>query len=182
MVKIIAKAEAEGKPLDAWDAVDRLTDHMFSEEGIESGLQGFFGGAGISGSGNAKRTMANIRKAVDPDAVENNIDKINDLNNELRKAKDPKEVEAIKDLILEEEIKLSDKVKKGNKIAESLTENEIKEIDNLSDLADVQAAKMTQLNKDKRFNRITPRQYTLRKNKIAKEYAKNKQGILDIIK
>lgn len=91
------------------------------------------------------------------------IDRINDLNNELRKAKDPKEAEAIKDLILEEEIKLSDKVKKGNKIAESLTESEIKEIDNLSDLADVQAAKMTELNKDKRFNRITPRQYTLRK-------------------
>ena len=179
--KDIAKGKAEGKPLDAWDAVDKLTDHMFSEEGIESGLQGFFGGAGISGSGNATRTMANIRKAVDPDAVENNIDRINDLNNELRKAKDPKEVEAIKDLILEEEIKLSDKVKKGNKIAESLTQTEIKEIDNLSDLADVQAAKMTELNKDKRFNRITPRQYTLRKNKIAKEYAKNKQGILDII-
>ena len=59
--KELAKAKGEGRDINLATTV---AEGMFSEEGVESGLQGFFGGAGLRGGGYSAKAIGHVRKTV----------------------------------------------------------------------------------------------------------------------
>ena len=65
--KALAEGKVSGKEVNFFETVGNA---MFSDEGIESGLQGFFGGGGLRAGGYSAKAMNNMRKKVDALDVE----------------------------------------------------------------------------------------------------------------
>ena len=85
----VAGTDIEANPVDA--AIEAL----FSEEGLEAGIQGFLGGGGIVGGGSAAKSLSNIRSVVDGKKVSENIDKIGNLRIKLKGTKDATTAEGL---------------------------------------------------------------------------------------
>ena len=155
-------------------------DAVTSQEGLEAGIQGFIGGSGLVGGTYSAKAMGTIRTAVDGDLIEKNIDELSVLRSNKKSTEDATVAEGIQKEIDIKESEIADSVVKGNEIYESLDEGQIKEIETLSDLADVSAYKITELNKKLRRGDITEAEYELGKTGFEADYNKAKQGIIDM--
>ena len=155
-------------------------DAVASQEGLEAGIQGFIGGSGLVGGTYSAKAMGTIRTAVDGDLIEKNIDELSVLRSNKKSTEDATVAEGIQKEIDIKESEIADSVVKGNEIYESLDEGQIKEIETLSDLADVSAYKITELNKKLRRGDITEAEYELGKTGFEADYNKAKQGIIDM--
>jgi len=71
--------------------VQATFDAIFSEEGLEAGLQGLIGGGGLAATGTSYRAMNTIRTTVDGDLINKNIDDLSKLRVKFNKATDKTE-------------------------------------------------------------------------------------------
>lgn len=160
--------------------VQTTFDAIFSEEGLEAGLQGLIGGSGMTSIGTSYRAMNTIRTTVDGDLITKNIDDLSKLRVKFNKATDKTEKAGIQKLIDTKESEIADSVRKGNDIYNSLSEGQLKEIENLTDLADTAAYQITELNKKFRAGEIDKAGYDLAVEGFKSEYDGVRQQLIDM--
>ena len=176
--KELARAKGEGKNISI---VETVAEGMFSEEGVESGLQGLFGGAGLRGGGYSAKAIGHVRKTVSDVDVEADLNNLVDLKRKFNETKDKDVRAAVEDKIIDLTASINDKIKKGNKIYESLSSGDVSSIENLGDLADVAAYRVTELNKKLANGNISEKDHTLAVEGLTNKFKKNKQKIKTII-
>lgn len=166
---------------DPAEIVDVTLDAIFSEEGQEQGLQGFFGGGGISVTGQNAKALIASRNFVNSKAVEKDIITLANLGIEKEKATDEIVVEGIDKKMREIENEIASKVKKGRDLYNTLTEGEIEEIDNFSKLADASAFKVSQLTAKRQSGELSDKQFNVALQGFQAEYKENKQKVSEIL-
>jgi len=136
-----------------------LLEYAQSPEGMEAGVQGFLGSGGLATGSYSARALAQARKGVDGLKVEAEINEILSISQQIKKAKDPtviKGLEEKRDIKTQE---LQKNIKKGNDIYNRLSEGDITELENIHDIADVQAARAVELQKKFNKKEISEREY-----------------------
>ena len=168
-----------GTDLDA-EVVSSIGDAIFSQEGLEAGLQGFFGGGGMATAGRSVKALNTIRTTVDGDLVHKNLEDLAVLRVKLNAEKDTTIKEGIELDIKSKEQEIADSVIKGNIIHDSLTDEQLSEVESLTDLADVAAYKITELNKKLRFGQIDQAGYDMAVQGFTKQYEQARQGLINM--
>ena len=176
--KELATAKSKGEDINE---LMSITKGMLSPEGIEAGLQGFFGGAGLRGGMYSAKALSNIRKTDKQLDVEEDFNKLVELRKRYNGAKDEDVKSSLEKQILKVESTIEGKIKKGNDIYNSLPNNDIKTIENLTDLADVAAFRMSSLIEKFREGKIHESEFTAALSGLNEEYKKNKQAIKDLL-
>ena len=143
-------------------------------------MQGFAGGGGIVSGTYSAKAMSTIRTVVDGDQVEKNINDLAVLRRKLKSSNDKTVKKGIQAEIDIQESKIADSVVRGNEIYESLSDGDISEISNLSELMDAAAFNITELNKKLRNGDISEAEYTLARKGFKSELNSAKQGIIDM--
>jgi hypothetical protein len=160
--------------------VQATFDAIFSEEGLEAGLQGLIGGGGMAGIGTGYRAMNTIRTTVDGDLIDKNLEDLSKLRVKLNKAADKTEKAGIQKLVDTKISEIADSVRKGKDIYNSLSEGQLKEIENLTDLADVAASQVIELDKKLRAGEIDKAGYDLAYQGFKSEYDGVRQQLIDM--
>ena len=173
-------AVAKGKGEEINDLMS-ITKGMFSEEGIEAGLQGFFGGAGLKAGTYSAKTLTNVRKSSKDLDVEEDLNKLVSLKNRYNSSKDEDVRYALNEEIKKVESSIKSKVKKGNDVYSNLTDEEISKIEKLSDLSDATAARANNLIDKFRNKEISEDEFNIAINGLSNTYKKNKQSIQEIL-
>ena len=155
-------------------------DAITSEEGLEAGIQGFLGGAGMTAGSYSAKAMNTIRNVVDEDAANKSLIKLGTLEANLKAATDPTVRKGIEAQIEAQTIEISDLVNKGNDIYNSLDDGDISKIENLRDLGDAALFQVTELGKKLRRGNISQKQYELSKGGFEIEYKAARQGLIDM--
>ena len=155
-------------------------DAVTSEEGLEAGIQGFLGGAGMTTGSYSAKAMNTIRNVVDEDAANKSLIKLGTLEANLKAATDPTVRKGIEAQIEAQTIEISDLVNKGNDIYNSLDDGDISKIENLRDLGDAALFQVTELGKKLRRGDISQKQYELSKGGFEIEYKAARQGLIDM--
>ena len=168
-----------GTDLNA-EVVSSIGDAIFSQEGLEAGLQGFFGGGGMAAGGRSVKALNTIRTTVDGDLVHKNLEDLAVLRVKLNTEKDTTIKEGIELDIKSKEQEIADSVIKGNIIHDSLTDEQLSEVESLTDLADVAAYKITELNKKLRFGQIDQAGYDMATQGFTKQYEQARQGLINM--
>ncbi|MEL0115285.1 MAG: hypothetical protein VW894_03145, partial [Gammaproteobacteria bacterium] len=151
-----------------------------SQEGLESGIQGFAGGAGIKGSRYMLSAASKLRAPEDKEGIENDISELSELNKKLFETKDDIVKEGIQKSIDEVNKRLSNRIIKGNSILPNFSNKDINEISNMDDLASTQVKRVKELQSKLDSNTITAEEYNTALEGFKKSYidAKNRiQGI-----
>ena len=173
-------AEAKGKGEDI-SMVSTIAEGMFSEEGIENGLQGFFGGAGLRGGMRSAKAMGHVRKTVSDTDVEAELSNLVNLKRKYNESKDPDVRAGLDAKIIQSQININDKVRKGNSIFESLSDNDISNIESLGDLADVTAYRATQLNKKLAKGEISNQDHMVALDGLTTKFKEHRNKIQTVI-
>jgi hypothetical protein len=160
--------------------VQATFDAIFSEEGLEAGLQGLIGGGGMAGIGTGYRAMNTIRTTVDGDLIDKNLEDLSKLRVKLNKATDKTEKAGIQKLVDTKISEIADSVRKGKDIYNNLSEGQLKEIENLTDLADVAASQVIELDKKLRAGKIDKAGYDLAYQGFKAEYDGVRQQLIDM--
>ena len=157
-----------------------VVDAVTSQEGLEAGLQGFIGGSGMTASTYSVKAMNSIRTTVDGDAVNKNINKLASLRTKYNTTKDKLVKEGIQKEIDLTESDIADSIRKGNDIYNSLSKEQLSEIESLTDLADAAAYKITDLNKKFRKGEITEDQYNAGAAGFKAEYDASRKSLVNM--
>ncbi len=175
-----------GETGDSSKAATAFFDHLSSQEGLEEGLQGFFGGSGIKGTGMASKKLLkavnNLRAPVDSAAIEADIDELAVLQQDLKKARSQVTRQGIEENIKNVKQRLNNRIVKGNSIIPKLTNTEIDEVNNIGDLAELQIKRTNTLNKEYAEGVIPRKEYLAALDGFKSTYieAKNRiQGIAE---
>jgi hypothetical protein len=168
-----------GTDLNA-EVVSSIGNAIFSQEGLEAGLQGFFGGGGMAATGRSVKALNTIRTTVDGDLVHKNLEELAALRVKLNTEKDATIKEGIELDIKDKERQIADSVIKGNLIYDSLTNEQLSEVESLTDLADAAAYKITELNKKLRFGQIDQTGYDMAVQGFTKQYEQARRGLIDM--
>lgn len=134
-------------------------DAVTSEEGLEAGLQGFIGGGGMQTGSYSAKALNTVRETTNLKEVDGLINNLHELRKNFAGVTDPTAKKGIQFEINKAEQKLSDLIDKGNIIYESLSDEQISNIENLRDLANTAASEITELNKKFRAGKITKNEY-----------------------
>ena len=147
-----------------------------SQEGLESGIQGFAGGAGIKGSRYMLSAASKLRASEDTAAIENDISELSKLNKSLSETKDDVVKEGIQKSIDEVNKRLSSRIIKGNSILPNFSNKDISEISSMDELAQTQVKRVKELQSKLDSNAITTEEYNTALEGFKKSYleAKNK--------
>ncbi len=157
-----------------------FVNEIFSEESIESGLQGFVGGGGIPAGTYSAKAMSTVRSFVDGEQLEEDFNNISVLRRNLKDAKDETVKKGIQLKINEIDSRIADNIVKSNKVYKSLDDETVRELDNLYDLRQAAAFNITELNKKIRRGEITEDQYVLAKKGFDAEFSSIKNKIIDM--
>ena len=157
-----------------------FVDEIFSEESIESGLQGFVGGGGIPAGTYSAKAMSTVRTFVDGEQLEEDFNNISVLRRNLKDAKDETVKKGIQLKINEIDSRIADNIVNSNKVYKSLDDETVRELDNLYDLRQAAAFNITELNKKIRRGEITEDQYVLAKKGFDAEFSSIKNRIIDM--
>ena len=160
--------------------VQATFDAIFSEEGLEAGLQGLIGGSGLTATGTGYRAMNTIRTTVDGDLIDKNLEDLSKLRVKLNKATDKTEKAGIQKLVDTKISEIADSVRKGKNIYDSLSEGQLKEIESLTDLADAAAYQVIELDKKLRAGEIDKAGYDLAYQGFKSEYDGVRQQLIDM--
>jgi hypothetical protein len=155
-------------------------DAVTSRDGLEAGVQGFLGGAGLTTGTYSAKAMNTIRTVTDARSVDDKIQKLNETRQKYNKSEDKVVKEGIQKEIDKLDSEIADSVRNGNKIYNSLDEGQISEIESLTDLAEAAAYKVTELNKKVRRNEISEEAYESAKSGFTVEYKEARQKLLDM--
>ena len=160
---------------------DTIIDAVTSQEGLEAGIQGFIGGGGMASMSYSARAVSEARKVVTPGDIESDIIKIAELEKEIKDTKDKDLIDGKKETLKQRKIALADKRRKGNEAYNKLTDDKILEIEERSELADVAAYKLTELNKKLESGQITEEEYKSASEGFNKTYQSAKAKINEVI-
>ncbi len=148
-----------------------------SQEGIESGLQGFLGGGGIKGSRYALRSVSNLRAPVDQEAIEKDVQEYSNLNQQLQNAKDDTVKEGIQKSIDEIKERLNGRITKSNSILPNFSNKDIDDITNMNELAKLQVQRVKTLNKKLDDGQISTKEHNTALEGFKKTYIEAKNRI-----
>ena len=160
---------------------DTIIDAITSQEGLEAGIQGFIGGSGMAGGSYSARAVQETRRVISPGDIEEDMIRISLLESKLENTKDKTAKEGIKESLKQARVAFADKQRKVNKTYEKLTDDEIIQIEDRGELADVAIAKITDLNKKLDSGQITQEEHAQAKQGFMKKYEENRNRINDII-
>ena len=175
-----------GETGDSGKAATAFFDHLSSQEGLEEGIQGFFGGSGIKGTGMASKKLLkavnNLRAPVDSAAIEADINELSVLQQDLKKARSKVTKQGIEENIKNVKQRLNNRIVKGNSIIPKLTNKEIDKVNNIGDLSELQIKRTNTLNKEYAEGVIPRKEYLAALDGFKSTYieAKNRiQGIAE---
>ena len=151
-----------------------------SQEGLESGIQGFLGGAGIKGSRYVLKSINSLRATIDQEALENDIKEYSRLNQQLENAKDETVREGIQKSIDEVKQKINNRVTKSNSILPNFSNKDIDEITNMNELAALQVDRVKILNKKLDDGKISTKEHNIALEGYKKSYLDAKNNIKGI--
>ena len=160
---------------------DTIIDAITSQEGLEAGIQGFIGGSGMAGGSYSARAVQETRRVISPGDIEEDMIRISLLESKLENTKDKTAKEGIKESLKQARVDFADKQRKVNKTYEKLTDDEIIQIEDRGELADVAIAKITDLNKKLDSGQITQEEHAQAKQGFMKKYEENRNRINDIV-
>ena len=166
---------------DPAEIIDVTLDAIFSEEGQEQGLQGFFGGGGVAVTGKNVKSLIATRNFVDADAVERDIVDLSNLA--IKKEKETNDVarEGIDLKMREIENRISEKVRKGRELYNTLSEGDKEQIDNFSKLADAAAFKVSELSQKRQSGEISDETFNIALEGFKSQYNENKKKISAVL-
>jgi|9_EtaG_2_1085328.scaffolds.fasta_scaffold00102_15 hypothetical protein len=160
---------------------DTILEAVTSQEALEAGVQGFFGGSGITAGSYSAQAVAEARKITTPGEIEDDIDEFFKLKNKLKKEKDEVVKEGIQEKINAKELDISDKVKKGNDAHDNIPDEELLEIEDRDEAANLAAYKITELNKKLISGEISQENYETAISGFESVYKKSKERIKEIV-
>ena len=158
-----------------------IWESLSSQEALEAGIQGFFGGTGITAGSYSAQAVAEARKITTPGEIEDDIDEFFKLKNKLKKEKDKVVKEGIQEEINAKELDISDKVKKGNDAHDNIPDEELLEIEDRDEAANLAAYKITELNKKLIAGEISQENYETAISGFESVYKKSKERIKEIV-
>ena len=161
--------------------LDSVGEAFMSQEALENGLQGFFGGVGVSGTMYSAVAVSEARKVVNPGQIEDDIDNFFDLRSRLKKEKDEIVKEGIQEEINAKKLEINDKIKKGNDAHDNTPDEELLEIEDRSEAANLAAYKITELNKKLDAGEISEKNYESAISGFESVYKKSKERIKEIV-
>ena len=173
-------AVAKGKGEEINDLMS-IANGMFSERGIESGLQGFFGGTGLKAGSYSAKALNNIRKSNKDLDVEPELSKLAEITKRKNSTKDKDLIAAFDTQINELQESIKSKIKNGNDIYEKLSNKDIKTIEDLNELANVTAFRANNLIEKFQKGEISKEDFNAAIDGLGNKYKDNKQGIQDIV-
>ena len=176
--KELAKAKSEGKDIND---LATIVDGMLSDEGLENAAQGFFGGAGLRGAGYSAKAASQIRKNVDELDIEKDLNSLVSLRKSYNNTKDEDVRAGLEVSISNIEKNIKNKIKKGNEIYNSLSEEGISEIEKLGDLSDMTAYRINQLNEKLENNSISKQQHQVAIEGLTIKFNEYRNKILSTI-
>ena len=176
--KELAESKAKGEDIN--DLLS-ITKGMFSPEGIEAGLQGFFGGGGLKGGGYSAKALNTIRQTDQTLDVEQELGELTKLNQAFNAATDDDVKSSLQDQIAKVEKNLKAKIKKGNDKYALLTDDEISNIEDLTDLANTTATRASALVEKLKNKEITKEEFDLSINALNETYKQAKNDIKEIL-
>ena len=141
------------------EAITEFVSSMFSQEGLESGLQGAFGGAGLA-TPSLINTSFKTRTPTDYNSINKDLEELNVLNKKYNLSRSKVVKEGIQQDIDRVKNNIKERVEKNNDIVNNLSPEQIREIDNLGDLAETQVQKVKELNDQLERGDIDQKQYT----------------------
>jgi len=178
-------AETLAKTDSISDALAESVGFVFSEEGLEVALQGAFGGgiasAGGKGAKKTLKAMRETRVAIDENKTEQLVDELAELNKQLIGATDEDVKQGLESQIKEKSAELDGIVTRANGIVDGMTNDEIDEINNMSDLAQAQIQRVNALNAKKKAGDINNDEYLSALEGYKAEFVKAKNRIKGIV-
>jgi hypothetical protein len=178
-------SETLAKTDDISEALAASVDFVFSEEGAEVALQGAFGGgiAKLTGKVGKKtlKAMRETRVAIDDNKTEQLVDELSELNKQLIGATDEDVRQGLESQIKEKSAELDGLVTRANGIVDGMTNDEIDEINNMSDLAQAQIQRVNALNAKKKAGNINNDEYLSALEGYKAEFVKAKNRIKGIV-
>ena len=176
---------AKGSEASDEEAATLAAQTMFSEEGLESALQGAVGsGVTIGVGGVGRKTLKALRATragVDVEGIEEDVNLIESLRIKKAEATDKDVIDGIEQQIQETKERLKYRVTKGNGLIDSLGENEIDEIASMSDLAALQQKRVLEIKNKLDANEITEDEYSSAYEGFKSSYVKAKNRIKGIV-
>ena len=176
---------AKGSDASDEEAATVAAQTLFSEEGLESALQGAVGsGVTIGVGGVGRKTLKALRATragVDVEGIEKDVNLIESLRIKKAEATDKDVIDGIEQQIQETKERLKSRVTKGNGLIDSLGENEIDEIASMSDLAALQQKRVIEIKNKLDANEITEEEYTAAYEGFKSSYVKAKNRIKGIV-
>ena len=166
---------------DPAEIVDVTLDAIFSEEGQEQGLQGFFGGGGMAVTGQNAKALIASRNFVNSKAVERDIIELANLGIQKEKNTDETVREGIDKKMRAIEDRITSKVKKGRELFNKLDKGDIEEIDNFSKLGDAAAFKVSELAAKRQSGEISEASFNSSLQGFQEEYKENKEKVSKIL-
>jgi len=161
--------------------LDAVGEAFMSQDALENALQGLFGGVGVSGAMYSAVAVSEARKVVNPGEIEDDIDNFFDLKSRLKKEKDEVVKEGIQEEINAKKLEINDKIKKGNDAHDNVPDEELLEIEDRNEAANLAAYKITELNKKLDAGEISEKNYESALAGFESVYKKSKEKIKEIV-
>jgi hypothetical protein len=155
---------------DSAKVMSTFFDAVTSIDGLEAGLQGFLGGSGLSAGSYSAKALNTVRQTTNLKQIDGLIQELHTLRKNYTGVTDPTAKKGIEQNINTVEQKLSDLIDKGNLIYESLSDEQVSEIESITDLANTAANEITELNKKFRAGAINKTEYATAFNGFKSQY------------
>ena len=159
---------------------------LFSEEGLESALQGAVGSGltvGATGVGSASlKALRAMRAPVDVEGIENDVNKLEELRKLKVKTTDESALIGIDEQIKKVKQSLEGRITKKNGLVDSFTEQEIDEVSSMHDLAVLQQKRVIELRKKLEKGEITEEAYSEAYEGYKSSYLDAKARIQNVVR
>jgi len=165
---------------DSAKIMSTFFDAVTSEEGLEAGLQGFLGGSGLSAGSYSAKALNTVRQTTNLKQIDGLIQELHTLRKNYTGVTDPTAKKGIEQNINTVEQELSDLIDKGNLIYESLSDEQVSEIESITDLANTAANEITELNKKFRAGAINKTEYATAFNGFKSQYESARDKLVNL--
>lgn len=162
------------------EVISAFFDAVTSEEGLEAGLQGFLGGSGLATGSYSAKALTTVRETTNLKEIDGLINKLYDLRKNYTGVTDPTAKKGIQNSINLTEQKLAGLIDKGNILYQSLSDEQISNIESLRDLANTAANEVTELNKKFRMGVISQNEYTAAFNGFKSQYESVRNELVNL--
>ena len=167
-------------------ATDAFVNGITSKQSWNAFLKGFVGGGVLSGKGqnisdtDIDNAIGSLRAPADLETIEKGLDKLSTLQQDLKRARSPITKKGIEENIKNVTTEVKNAIVKGNSLAPKMTPKEISQVNNLSDLGDLQIERVTKLQNEYKEGRIQRKEYLAALEGYTDTYLETKNKLQDI--